>query len=59
MKFDHFTILLFVNIIKVCLSTGIFPSALKSAISNPLKKKPNFDVEQMSNYRPVKHIDKK
>ena len=50
MKFDHFIIPL--NIINVCLSTGTFPTTLKFALVNPLSKKPNLDVKQMSNCRP-------
>ena len=51
MKFDHFIIPLFVNMINVYMSTRTFPSALKSARVNPLLKSTNIDVEQMSSYR--------
>ena len=35
---------------------SVCPNALKSAIVNNLLKKPNLDVEQMSNYRLVSHL---
>ena len=50
-------ILVFItNIINLSLSTGVFPSDLKSAIVCPLLKKPSLDSEVMKNYRPVSNL---
>ena len=43
-------------IVNLCLSTGNFPSDLKSAIVCPLLKKPSLDSEIMKNYRPVSNL---
>ena len=44
------------NIVDMTLSTGIFPSKLKSAIVLPLLKKQNLDSESFKNYRPVSNL---
>ena len=44
------------NIVNMALSTGIFPSKLKSAIVLPLLKKQNLDSESFKNYRPVSNL---
>ena len=44
------------NIVNMTLSTGIFPSKLKSAIFLPLLKKQNLDSESFKNYRPVSNL---
>ena len=41
------------QIIDTSLMTGEIPNNLKYAIINPYLKKPNLDVEVLSNYRPV------
>ena len=45
-----------VNLINASLSTGTFPSQLKSAIVLPLLKKPSLDSEVLKNYRPVSNL---
>ena len=35
---------------------GVFPDCLKSAIVCPLLKKPNLDIEDLKNYRPVSNL---
>ena len=44
------------NIVNMTLSTGIFPSKVKSAIVLPLLKKENLDSESFKNYRPVSNL---
>ena len=44
------------NIVNMTLSTGIFPSKLKSAIVFPLLKKQNLDSESFKNYHPVSNL---
>ena len=44
------------NIVNMALSTGIFPSKLKSAIVLSLLKKQNLDSESFKNYRPVSNL---
>ena len=44
------------NIVNMALSTGIFPSKLKSVIVLPLLKKQNLDSESFKNYRPVSNL---
>ena len=41
------------SLINSSLSTGVFPSTLKSAIVKPLLKKPSLDPSVTLNYRPV------
>ena len=44
------------QIINTSLMTGEIPSNLKYAIINPYLKKPDLDVEVLSNYRPVSQL---
>ncbi len=44
------------NIVNSCLSSGTFPSELKSAIVKPLLKKPSLDSNNLKNYRPVSNL---
>ena len=44
------------NIINKALSTGQFPSSLKSAIVKPLLKKASLDSEIYKNFRPVSNL---
>ena len=41
------------EIINLLLSSGAFPPKMKHALVTPLLKKPSFDPEELSNYRPV------
>ena len=43
-------------IVNLALSSGKFPSSLKSAIVKPLLKKNNLDPEIYKNYRPVSNL---
>jgi hypothetical protein len=44
------------KIVNQSLSSGIFPSSLKSAIVRPLLKKPSLDHDILKNYRPVSNL---
>lgn len=44
------------EIVNSSLTTGIFPSALKTAIVRPLLKKQNLDPNNLKNYRPVSNL---
>ena len=44
------------HLVNAALSSGIFPSQLKSAIVMPLLKKLGSDVEVLKNYRPVSNL---
>ena len=44
------------QIIDTSLMTGEIPNNLKYAIINPYLKKPDLDVEVLSNYRPVSQL---
>ena len=51
------SILLIINsIVNLCLSSGKFPSNMKSAIVLPLLKKSPLDPEIKKNYRPVSNL---
>ena len=39
-----------------CLTSGVFPSCLKSAIVQPLLKKPSLDNNIIRNFRPVSNL---
>lgn len=43
-------------IIKQSRQTGNIPSALKTAITKPLLKKPTFDHQILANYRPISNL---
>lgn len=43
-------------IINQSLSTGIVPSAFKTAVIKPLLKKPNLDHDVLQNYRPISNL---
>ena len=45
-----------VDIVNASLSSGVFPTELKSAIICPLLKKPGLDSEILKNYRPVSNL---
>ena len=44
------------ELVNTCLSNGVFPSELKSAIVQPLLKKPSLVPEELSNFRPVSNL---
>lgn len=44
------------KIVKLSLSTGVFPDSLKHAIIGPLIKKSSLDRNILKNYRPVSNI---
>ena len=52
---QHF-IPVYVHLINLCFSTGIFPTGFKSAVVKPLLKKPNLDYEVLRNFRPISNL---
>ena len=46
----------FVYIINLCFSSGIFPASFKPAVVKPLLKKPCLDSEILKNFRPVSNL---
>ena len=44
------------NIINTSLTTGITPRDLKTAVVNPLLKKPSLDKNPLKNYRPISNL---
>ena len=53
---EHF-INMFVYIINLCFSSGIFPASFKAAVVKPLLKKPNcLDSEILKKFRPVSNL---
>lgn len=44
------------EIVNMSLSSGEFPSSLKSAIVRPLLKKAGLDLDNLKNYRPVSNL---
>ena len=44
------------DLVNTSLNTGVFPSELKSAIINPLLKKPSLDPEVLKHFRPVSNL---
>jgi len=44
------------DLVKLSLTTGIFPKQLKLSSAIPLLKKYNLDKEDLSNYRPITHL---
>ena len=44
------------NIVNTSLSTGVVPSAFKTAVIKPLLKKPNLDPDVLNNYRPISNL---
>ena len=47
---------LILKITNTSLETGIFPTAIKTAIVKPLLKKSNLDHTILSNYRPISNL---
>lgn len=48
--------LFILNIVKISLSAGIRPKALKVAATTPVHKKPGCDKSDLSNYRPISNL---
>ena len=48
---------LITTLINRSLSTGKFPEHFKEAIIRPLLKKPNSDIDELKNYRPVSNLN--
>lgn len=46
-------LLFFIN---MCLSTGMVPDCLKHASVTPFLKKPNIDVSDLRNFRPISKV---
>ena len=44
------------NIVNASLACGHIPQTLKLAVIKPLIKKPNLDVNVLSNYRPISNL---
>ena len=44
------------HIANFSLNTGTFPNGFKSAFVKPLLKKPNLDLNDLKNYRPISNL---
>ena len=44
------------KIVNLSITTGTFPSTLKSSIISPLLKKPSLNKEDLSNYSPIANL---
>ncbi len=44
-------------LINGCITSGVFPTALKYALIRPILKKPNTDPEVLKNYRPISNLN--
>ena len=51
----HF-IPVYVHLINLCFSTGIFPTRFKSTVVKPLLKKTTLDYEVLKNFRPISNL---
>ena len=56
MQYPQYFIHVYVYIINLCFSSGVYPTAFKSAIVKPLIKKPTLDCEVSKNYRPISNL---
>ena len=56
MQHSLYFIHVYVHIINLCLSSGIFPTRFKSAVVKPLIKKPTLDCEVLKNFRPISNL---
>ena len=56
MQYPQYFIHVYVYIINLCFSSGVYPTAFKSAIVKPLIKKPTLDCEVLKNYRPISNL---
>ena len=44
------------RLVNMCISEGLFPVSLKSALISPLLKKPGLPKENFCNYRPISNL---
>ena len=56
MQYPQYFIHVYVYISNLCFSSGVYPTAFKSAIVKPLIKKPTLDCEVLKNYRPISNL---
>ena len=56
MQYPQYFIHVYVYIINLCFSSGVYPTAFKSAIVKPLIKKPTLDCEVLKSYRPISNL---
>ena len=56
MQHSSYFIHVYVHIINLCLSSGIFHTQFKSAVVKPLIKKPTLDCEVLKNFRPISNL---
>ena len=56
MQYSEQLINVFVHIINLCFSSGIFPASFKAAVVKPLLKKPCLNSEILKNFRPVSNL---
>ena len=56
MQYSEQFINVFVHIINLCFSSGIFPASFKAAVVKPLLKKPCLNSEILKNFRPVSNL---
>ena len=56
MQYPQYFIHVYVYIINLCFSSGVYPIAFKPAIVKPLIKKPTLDCEVLKNYRPISKL---
>ena len=56
MQYPQYFIPVYLYIINLCFSSGVYPTAFKSAIVKPLIKKPTLDCEVLKNYRPISNL---
>ena len=56
MQHSPYFIHVYVYIINLCLSSGIFPTRFKSAVVKPLIKKTTLDCEVLKNFRPISNL---
>ena len=56
MQVTPYFIHVYVHILNLCLSSGIFPTQFKSAVVKPLVQKPILDCEVLKNYRPISNL---
>ena len=56
MQYPQYFIHVYVYIINLCFSRGVYPTVLKSAIVKPLIKKSTLDCEVLKNCRPISNL---
>ena len=56
MQHSPYFIHIYVHIINLCLSSGIFPTRFKSTVMKPLIKKPTLDYEVHKKFRSISNL---